>query len=288
MVNGGSSLAWFLRYSLTQFRSVCSFTPIALASVAMFSDFSTTSLAFSSLYSGVKVRRLGGMCVLAFDRESYWVPYPEVAGPFNLTGQVITADAAHPSPDTAAYVIRRLGEYVLTVKANKPALLAAIAERLPNPITVPAAHVESERRSGFIVRRSVWTAPACDLDYPGASQVFRIRRETFDLAGCRIRNEYVHGVTSLPAVSAALIACFVRGHWGIEDKIHWVRDVLFAEDHHRAFLGGVAQTMAAIRNLAIGLIRLAGHSRIKQVLERNHGDKTAMLTLLAASRPKIN
>jgi predicted transposase YbfD/YdcC len=206
----------------------------------------------------------------------------------DLTGLVITADAAHPSPDTAAYVIRRLGEYVFTVKANKPTLLAAIAERLPNPITVPAAHVESERRSGFIVRRQVWIAPAGDLDHPGASWVFRIRRETLDLDGCRISNEYVHGVTSLPTVSAALIACFVRGHWGIENKIHWVRDVLFTEDHHRAFLGGVAQTMAAIRNLTIGLIRLAGHTRIKQVLERNHGDKTALLTLLAASRPKIN
>jgi len=134
----------------------------------------------------------------------------------DLTGMVVTADAAAPSADTAAYLTRRRGEYVLTVKTNKPALLAGITQRLPNPITTPAAHVESERRSGCIVQRQVWTVPAGGLDYPGASWVFRIRRETFDLDGCRNSKEYVHGVTSLPAVSAALIACFVRGHWGID------------------------------------------------------------------------
>lgn len=174
----------------------------------------------------------------------------------DLTGLVVTADAAHPSRDTASYVIRRHGEYVLTVKANRPTLLETIAARLPAATTVDAAHIEQHRRSGHIVHRQVWTAPATGIDFPGATWVFRIRREVFDLDGHRISKEYVHGITSLPAVTAAMIACFVRGHWGIEDKIHWVRDTLFAEDRHRAWIGGVAQAMAAIRNLAIGLIRL--------------------------------
>ncbi|MCW3839762.1 hypothetical protein ONA70_06590 [Micromonospora yasonensis] len=64
-----------------------------------------------------------------------------------------------------------------------------------------------------------------------------------------------------------------------------MRDVLFGEDTHHAWLGSVAHTMAALRNLAIALIRLAGHSRIKQVMERHHADKMLIPALLNASRP---
>jgi hypothetical protein len=64
-----------------------------------------------------------------------------------------------------------------------------------------------------------------------------------------------------------------------------VRDVLFCEDHQHAYLGASAHAMALIRNLAPGLIRLAGITEIKRALERIAADRTRIVPILAASRP---
>ncbi|MFC5099484.1 transposase [Kibdelosporangium philippinense] len=85
--------------------------------------------------------------------------------------------------------------------------------------------------------------------------------------------------------SARDIGGLVRGQWGIENKIHWVRDVVFAEDHQHAYTGNGAHAMAMLRNLAIGLIRLAGLTEIKRTLEWIAADRMRILPLLAASTP---
>ena len=64
-----------------------------------------------------------------------------------------------------------------------------------------------------------------------------------------------------------------------------MRDVVFDEDDHHAYLGSTAQVMAMFRNLAIALVRLSGTSRITQTLERVAADRTRILPLLASSRP---
>src|SRR5262249_44063930 len=71
----------------------------------------------------------------------------------------------------------------------------------------------------------------------------------------------VLGVTSLAATEATpeRLATYVRGHWSIENKIHWVRDVTFGEDASHVRTGSRPRVMATLRNLAIGLIRQAGH-----------------------------
>ncbi|WP_213457362.1 ISAs1 family transposase [Rhizomonospora bruguierae] len=204
--------------------------------------------------------------------------------PIDVAGMVITADAAHPSSDTAGYLRGRHADYVFTVKANKPALLAAITGRLPAATAATSADVSTERRNGYRITRTMWTAPATGIDFPGAVQVFRLRRDVYAADGQRVSKQIIHGITSLTS-TAAETAAHVRGHWWIENKIHWVRDVLFGEDTHHAYLGGVAHAMAALRNLAIALIRLAGHTKIKQVMERHHADKMLIPALLNASRP---
>jgi predicted transposase YbfD/YdcC len=57
-----------------------------------------------------------------------------------------------------------------------------------------------------------------------------------------------------------------RGHWSIENKVHWVRDVTFDEDRCRIRKGKGAQVMASLRNLAISLLRMAGAQNIAQAL----------------------
>jgi predicted transposase YbfD/YdcC len=175
----------------------------------------------------------------------------------DLTGVVVTGDAAHAQHTTAAHLTQdRGGHYVLTVKGNQPTLLAQSAAALPPATPRSAHHGELDRSKGKIVHRQIWTAPAGGVHFPGAAQVFRIRRDTFDHEGNRLSKEVVHGITSLTADQASpeVIAQFVRQHWGIENKIHWVRDVVYREDHQHAYAGTGAQVMATLRNLALGLL----------------------------------
>jgi len=120
--------------------------------------------------------------------------------------------------------------------------------------------------------RSIWTSTdLCGyLDFPYAAQVFTIRREVTEMVSQKYRTETVQGLSSLPAARATP-ACLLelsRGHWTIENRLHWVRDVTFDEDRCRIRTGAGAQVMASIRNLAISLLRLAGARYIAPALRR--------------------
>ncbi len=204
----------------------------------------------------------------------------------DLRGVVVTGDAAHACQATAAHIATdRGGHYALTVKGNHPGLLTQVAAVLPPAAPGSEHHVAEDRSHGRIVRRAIWVAPADGIDFPGAAQVFRIRRDTFDHLGRRLSKEVVHGVTSLTAEQATpeQIAGLVRNHWRIENKSHWVRDVVYREDHQQAYAGTGAQVMATLRNLALGLLRLAGITQITRTLQRIAADRTRILPIIAAA-----
>jgi predicted transposase YbfD/YdcC len=206
----------------------------------------------------------------------------------DLAGAVVTADAAHTQRDTARHLVSdKQADYVLAVKGNQPTLLAQVHAVLPPAAPGSEDHVDEERSHGRITRRAIWATVADGVDFPYAAQVFRIRRDVFNLAGQRVHKEIAYGVTSLNTerASARDMGGLVRGQWGIENKIHWVRDVVFAEDHQYAYIGNGAHAMAMLRNLAIGLIRLAGLTEIKRTLEWIAADRMRILPLLAASTP---
>ena len=78
----------------------------------------------------------------------------------------------------------------------------------------------------------------------------------------------VYAVTSLAlgTASPAQLAGWLRGHWRIENQLHWVRDVTFDEDRSHARSGNLPRTMATLRNLAISLLRLAGVGNVAAAL----------------------
>ncbi len=118
--------------------------------------------------------------------------------------------------------------------------------------------------------RSLWTSAELRgyLDFPHAAQVFTIRREVTEMVSQKYRREIVQGLSSLPAerASPARLLALSRGHWTIENRLHWVRDVTFDEDRCRIRTGAGAQVMASLRNLAISLLRLAGARYIAPAL----------------------
>lgn len=204
----------------------------------------------------------------------------------DLTSVVVTGDAAHAQHTTAAHLTtERGGAYALTVKGNQPTLLAQIAAKLPAAVPGTEHHIEQDRSKGRIVRRAIWVAPADGVDFPGVAQVFCIRRDAYDHQGNHLSKEIVHGVTSLTTGQAGpeVIAQLIRQHWGIENKIHWVRDTVWREDDQHAYAGTGVQVMATLRNLSLGLIRLAGITQIKRTLERIAADRTRIFPLVAAA-----
>ena len=188
------------------------------------------------------------------DKSNEIPALPELLAPLDLDGALITADAMHTQRSTAQWIISRGAHYLLTVKDNQPGLKREL-EKLPWK-DVPSTSVP-DGSHGRRVRRTIKAveAPAW-IDFPGAAQVIRIRR-TRTVKG-RKHIEVVHLICSLPPTDARpeQVAAWARGHWTIENRLHWVRDVVFDEDRHQLRTANGPQIMAALRNLAISLIRL--------------------------------
>jgi len=191
--------------------------------------------------------------------------------PVDLHRCVITADAMHTQDDTAATILAAGADYVFTVKANRPTLLKAL-KALPWS-KVPVGSTSTEVSHG---RRATRTIKVIDTpalpgwpEFPGATQVAQLRR-TVTRAGTK-SVEVVYLITSAAHHTAppAVLAAWVRGHWSVENKLHWVRDVSFDEDRSRVRTGQTPRVMASLRNAVIGILRLAGWNNIAAAL-RHH------------------
>lgn len=187
-----------------------------------------------------------------------------------LHGTVITADALHTLAQQATAITDRGGHYLFTVKTNAKRLHTQISS-VSWSRTRPQYRA-AEKAHG---RTSTWeataiTAPA-RIDFPAAAQIIRIQRGRAEHGG-QTTGEIVYAITSLSATAAdaATLARLLRGHWGIENRLHWVRDTAYHEDASQVRSGNAAHVMASLRNLAISLLRLAGHTNISAAL-RHYG-----------------
>jgi predicted transposase YbfD/YdcC len=96
------------------------------------------------------------------------------------------------------------------------------------------------------------------IDFPDARQAAFIRRKIFEISGDRISKEHALILASRKSgkMTAADVNKHARGHWGIENKSHYVRDTVYREDHGQAWAGDGPQALASLRNLALGLFRM--------------------------------
>jgi predicted transposase YbfD/YdcC len=156
------------------------------------------------------------------------------------------------------YLARRGAHYLFTVKRNQPGLHAQLAA-LPWR-QIPVASKTREQGHGRAERRTLKvTAAAAGLAFPHAAQALQIVRRR-RLRGKKWSAETCYAITSLTATQAspARLAAIIRGHWAIEDRLHWVRDMDFDEDRSQVRTASGPRIMASLRNLAITILRLAG------------------------------
>jgi len=102
------------------------------------------------------------------------------------------------------------------------------------------------------------------VDWPGVEQALRLERRVYVPAIPHTTVEVEYGVLSLPPDQIALSTVLARwrGHWSIENKLHWSRDVIMGEDASRVRSGTAPQTLAALRNTVIALVKRLGHSSL--------------------------
>ena len=202
-----------------------------------------------------------------------------------LTGAVLTADALHAQRGHADYlVLERGAHYLLTVKGNQPGLHHQL-KSLPWK-QVPAAHSCHGRAHGRIEQRTVKVVTvAAGILFPHARQAIQITRKTRRPKSMKWTIEVAYAVTSLTAeqATAAELADWVRGHWAIENRLHWVRDVTYDEDRSQVRTGTGPRAMASLRNLAVSVLRMDGATNIAHAIRHHAWDPLKPVKLLLAS-----
>ena len=200
-----------------------------------------------------------------------------------LAESVLTADAGFTARELAADLRERGAHWILRVKGNQKTLHSRL-KALPWTDVPEAARVRSVGHGRVETRtiRVIDLAGSTDGHgefFPDARQAIKLIRRRRDRHG-RWSVQTVYAITSLDARQAdpPLLATWVRGHWSIEARLHWVRDVTFAEDHSQIRTDNGPTNVAALRTLAINALRLNGHTNIAAGL-REHA-RTPLLPLV--------
>jgi predicted transposase YbfD/YdcC len=201
----------------------------------------------------------------------------------DLAGVVVTADALQTHPEAAEFLVRhKQAHYLFVVKANQPTLLDRCAG-LPWH-RVPVADRTRDRAHGRVELRTLKAVTVHHFGFPHAAQVIQVTRKTRDLHPNtrRWRTVTVYAITSLPfeQASPARLADYLRGHWAIENGLHYLRDTAFAEDGSPLRTGAGPHVMACLRNLAIGALCRAGPVNLAAALRHHARDPTRPLATL--------
>jgi predicted transposase YbfD/YdcC len=181
----------------------------------------------------------------------------------DLRDKVVTIDAAGCQKEIAAQIVAGEGDYVLAVKDNQPTLHAEVRQAFETALETDdprlRQHVAEETGHGRHERRVVWVLPASRYVSQRAawvglcSLVLVLRVVTCRVSGAETV-EVHHYISSLRP-SARRLAGAIRGHWGIENGLHWVLDVVFREDARRLYDRTAAENIGLLNRLATSLLR---------------------------------
>jgi predicted transposase YbfD/YdcC len=211
-------------------------------------------------------------------------------------GKVLTGDALYCQRCFCAALRRAGGEYLFLVKGNQPQLLedlrvlfaplSAAKRAGEGVLRLPEQHAQTtEKAHGRVDIRSIRVSSELKgySDWPGLEQVFEIRRCWHSKGVWKEAVRY--GVTSLPATLAnpERLLKLKRGHWMIENGLHYVKDVTMGEDKSTVHSENGPKIMAALRNTVVSLLRHAGFSTIAARMRYNSTHPQAALEVLSLS-----
>jgi predicted transposase YbfD/YdcC len=187
-----------------------------------------------------------------------------------LKGALVSIDAVAANAAIATTIKQAGADYLLAVKANQPTLRAEVETFCEDLRAGPAdIDVDVDKGHGRIEQRIVTVAREVDwlsgdrrfpgeLRLPAVATIIKVQSRAELKDRSRFETRYYISSATLTAKQAADA---VRGHWGIENRLHWVLDVVFKEDQSRLRKGHGAKNMAIVRHFAINLVRSAKDKR---------------------------
>ena len=204
-----------------------------------------------------------------------------------LEGRIVTADAMHCQRATAQTILERGGDYVLALKRNQPALYDDVRLWLDDPATVPDDRAETvdgdhgriETRRAVVVHDVAWLVER--HSFPGLAAIAKVTATRETGGKSTTASRYYVLSTKL---DAARLAQVVRNHWHIENRLHWVLDVVMDEDGSRTRKDHGPENLARLRRFALNLLRAnrdKGSTRGK--IKRAAWDDAFLLKILAAA-----
>jgi len=199
---------------------------------------------------------------------------PQLLAGRDLTGIVITLDAMNTQRATAQLIIDQGGHYVMVVKENQPALYDDIKAFFEGTFLPQEDDRDTCTRSskghGRLETRTLSCSEGLSsyLDWPGAKQVVMRQCLRTVIRSGKASSEITYAVTSLDRQQAGArgLEAFWRGHWTIENKVHYVRDVTLAEDRCQMHKGNAPRTLAALKNALLAALRHCGWTNIAAAL----------------------
>jgi predicted transposase YbfD/YdcC len=220
---------------------------------------------------------------------------PRLLKMVDLRGVVVTGDAMQAQKELSVQVVSDGGDYLWLVKANQAGLLGAI-EQLFEPLewgvgfSQPSLEIEQATRydqgHGRVEKRTIWvSSELAEYSYwPHLRQVFKLEREWVELATDEQKREVRYGISSLSREVAGpeRLMEIAREEWGIENCLHWVRDVTFREDESHLRRGHGPEVLAILNNVVLGTLRLALGSKCNIAKTRRQWGHTFSRALFQA------
>jgi predicted transposase YbfD/YdcC len=162
-----------------------------------------------------------------------------------------------------AAIIESGNEYLIQVKGNQPTLFQAIIDTVESRSAL-AMSSSDERSRGRHERRTVavFLPPVQGADdWTGLQRVIHVERQVSRAGKDTLSHHYY--ISSLCSDQAEVFAAGIRGHWSIENRLHWVKDVVQHEDGSRIRKGNGVETLSILKNVAINICRELGFDSIK-------------------------
>lgn len=186
----------------------------------------------------------------------------------HLLESTVSLDALYANPENARLIVQEKGgQYLISLKDNQPTLLAHTTAQLAGTHFAS----EPEVRGGELIERELSAAPlrSESAAFPHVAQAVCARRAiTHKKSGKETRGTRHYITSRSPAqASPPHLAKLVRGHWSVENNIHWLRDAVWNEDACRTHDPNTACALALLRTTLLAPLRSAGHRSPQQAVE---------------------
>ena len=190
----------------------------------------------------------------------------ELLAQLDLDGMLVTGDALHCQDETAKLIADRGGEWLFSLKANRPLMHKALATYFGDPeVRRPAAWETTDADHGRVETRRHWVSHdiawlfsdrryAGEPKLPGLATLAMVEAEVIREGRATVSRRYY---VSSAKLSPAAFAKAVRAHWAIENSLHWVLDMTFDEDRARNRKDHGPENLTILRKLALNVLQSA-------------------------------